>query len=238
MSNYFHLFPRIAYDINRQFGRSNFDIATNILFRIAFINTIKNNTACYYEYVVREGETPEMIADKYYGDPEAHWVILLANDIVDPQHDWVLHYDQFQAYIEDKYGSVATAQITLHHSSQVIKRTDVHGISTNTYLEIDTTSVNANITNSLPTLVYNYVGNLPLDEPTGVVYALPNGENVREQVFYRQQTVYDWELDQNEAKRNIKLIRKDYFSQIMSEFARLLEQNNQSLRFGLRDPNA
>ena len=42
---------------------------------------VKTNSLLFDTYKVREGETPEMIADKLYDDPELHWVILLINDI-------------------------------------------------------------------------------------------------------------------------------------------------------------
>lgn len=237
MSNFFSLFPKIAYDMTRS-GAANFDLVTNIFFRIAFLNTLKHNAFSYYEYIVKEGESPEIIADKYYGDPEAHWIILISNDIVDAQNDWVLHYEQFNKYIIGKYGSLAAAQLQIHHTDMIFRRTDQSGIVTNTSIQIDTTSVNANIANSLPTVPYNTTGNLPLAEPAGIQYLLPNGQVVREASFYRQTTCFDWEFDQNEQKRNIKLIRKDYYTQIMAEFAALVRSANPDLNLGRRDPNA
>jgi hypothetical protein len=237
MSNFFSLFPQIGYDMART-GSANFDLVTNIFFRIAFLNTLKQNSFAYYEYLVKEGETPEIIADKYYGDPEAHWIILISNDIVDPLNDWVLHYEQFNKYLIAKYGSVAASQVQLHHTDMIFRRTDQSGFVTNTSIQIDTTSVNANIANSLPTTPYYYTGNLPLDEPAGIEYELPNGEVVREASFYRQTTCYDVEFEANEQKRKIKLIRKDHYSKIMSEFARLTSTADPGLAFGRRDPNA
>ena len=57
-------------------------------------------------YDVKEGESPESIADKLYGDSELHWVIMLINNITDRYHQWPLSSGQFLDYINDKYDNV------------------------------------------------------------------------------------------------------------------------------------
>ena len=64
---------------------------------------LKSNTLLYDTYDVKEGETPEMIAHKLYGDPELHWIILLLNDITDRYHQWPMSGMQFLDYLNDKY---------------------------------------------------------------------------------------------------------------------------------------
>ena len=41
-----------------------------------------------YDYDVQDGETPEMIAHKYYDDPELHLTIMIANNITDYYSEW------------------------------------------------------------------------------------------------------------------------------------------------------
>ena len=59
----------------------------------------------YDTYDVKQGETPESIADKLYGDPELHWVVLLVNDITDRYHQWPMTYAQFLQFVNDKYSN-------------------------------------------------------------------------------------------------------------------------------------
>ena len=66
---------------------------------------VKSNTLLYDTYNVKEGETPEIIAHKLYGDAELHWVILLVNDITDRYHQWPMSGGQFLDYINDKYSN-------------------------------------------------------------------------------------------------------------------------------------
>ena len=100
---YFDTFPVIPYD---SVGDYNFKEVTNILRRVRLRAKVKTNTLLFDTYDVKEGETPEMIADKLYGDPELHWVVLMVNDITDRFHQWPMNWSQFNQYVTDKYDDV------------------------------------------------------------------------------------------------------------------------------------
>ena len=97
---YFDAFPVIPYDAK---GDLEFKDVTNLLRRVGMRAKLKSNTLLYDTYDVKEGETPEMIAHKLYGDAELHWVILLVNDITDRYHQWPMTGGQFLDYLNDKY---------------------------------------------------------------------------------------------------------------------------------------
>ena len=100
---YFSAFPIIPYD---SIGDYNFKDVTNLLRRVRLRAKVKTNTMLFDTYDVKEGETPEMIADKLYGDPELHWVVLFVNSITDRYHQWPMSSSQFLAFINDKYSNV------------------------------------------------------------------------------------------------------------------------------------
>ena len=100
---YFERFPLIPYD---SVGNGDFKYVTNLLKRIGVRAKVKTNISVFDTYDVKEGETPEMIADKLYDDPELHWVVLLMNDISDRYHQWPLNHNQFIAHINDKYSDI------------------------------------------------------------------------------------------------------------------------------------
>ena len=105
---YFSNFPIIVYDA---VGNNNFKLVTNLLKRVGVRAKVKVNTLFFDTYDVKEGETPEIIADKLYGDPELHWVVLFVNNITDRYHQWPMSSPQFLAFINDKYSNVDAA----HH---------------------------------------------------------------------------------------------------------------------------
>jgi len=97
---YFNSFPVIPYDSK---GDLQFKDVTNLLRRVGLRAKLKSNTALYDTYSVKDGETPEMIAHKLYGDSNLHFIILLVNDITDRYHQWPMNFSQFNEYLQDKY---------------------------------------------------------------------------------------------------------------------------------------
>ena len=106
---YFANFPIIPYD---SVGNGEFKLVTNLLKRVAVRSKVKTNVMIFDTYDVKEGETPETLAHKFYGDSELHWVILLVNDITDRYHQWPMNYIQFLTYVNDKY---TNANATHHY---------------------------------------------------------------------------------------------------------------------------
>jgi len=105
---YFSAFPIIQYD---SVGNENYKGVTDLLKRVAVRAKVKANTLIYNTYDIKEGETPETLAHKFYGDSGLHWVILLVNNITDRYHQWPMNYIQFLTYLNDKYTNVNTT----HH---------------------------------------------------------------------------------------------------------------------------
>ena len=95
-------FPVIPYD---SVGNYKFKDVTNLLRRVALRAKVKTSTLLYDTYDVKNGETPESLADKLYGDSEYHWIIMLINDITDRYHEWPMSEAQFSQYLKDKYSN-------------------------------------------------------------------------------------------------------------------------------------
>lgn len=87
----------------------------NIMLSAKIPDSIINNNALFYPYVVKEGETPSVVAFNYYGEIEVGYIFLIAiaNNIVDFTSQWVKSQPDFDAYIVEKYGSQAIAQSTI-----------------------------------------------------------------------------------------------------------------------------
>ena len=97
---YFDMFPNIYYSAK---GDGKFTIMKDILSRVKLIANVKENILGFDYYNVKDGETPEMIAHKYYGDINLHWTILVANDIVDYYEDWPMSVQRFEEFVKEKY---------------------------------------------------------------------------------------------------------------------------------------
>ena len=99
---YFSKFPKILYDL-KQDGTSK--VVTDIFRRIKVREKIKDNISLLDRYDVGEGETPETVAFKIYGDTNYFWIICLMNNIVNRYYDWPLPEFVFQQYLKDKYSN-------------------------------------------------------------------------------------------------------------------------------------
>ena len=108
---YFSNFPLMAYDIK---GDKIYKLVPDILRRVKLRANIRNGMFMFDNYDVKEGETPETVAFKWFGDTEYHWVVLMTNNITDRYYEWPLTQPQFQAHLEDKYG-VGNIDATHHY---------------------------------------------------------------------------------------------------------------------------
>ena len=122
MSNFFDKFPLVRYTVDKQLF-SEYDTVRNILFRVGIIKEVmEQNIDAYYYYTIRDSDRPETLAERVYGSPEAHWIILYANNIYDPYYDWPMETKAFEKYIIKKYGSLEWAKTNYHHYEKVIRR--------------------------------------------------------------------------------------------------------------------
>ena len=101
--SYFAKLPKIYY--NQYLNGNSLKLVPNILAKAQFIQEIFDNSSFYYEYAVKDGESPEDIAYKLYNDATLHWILLMANNVMDPQYGWTLDNSTFSKYINNKYGS-------------------------------------------------------------------------------------------------------------------------------------
>ena len=108
---YFARFPSMVYDIK---GDGVYKLIPDILRRVKLRANIRNGMFMFDNYDVQEGETPDSVAYRWFGDTELHWVILMTNNITDRYYEWPLTQPQFQAHLEDKYG-VGNIDATHHY---------------------------------------------------------------------------------------------------------------------------
>jgi len=93
-------------------GDSVRKLLPDILRRVKLRTTFKSGGILFDKYDVKEGERPEDVAFKWFGDPELHWIILMTNNVTDRYYDWPMNQVQFAEYLTDKYGTNVDA---IHH---------------------------------------------------------------------------------------------------------------------------
>lgn len=216
MSKYFNYFPKVQYSLEDKIV--NLNVVTNILFRYAFTEELKNNDAAYYTYTIKDGEKPEDIAYRVYGSPERHWMILTFNDIIDPLSDWPMDQRTFKAYLDDKYESEGANNIPQLGGYEWAQA------NTHSYKIIDT--VTDLQTDTITTEVYyvdvNTYANI---SATTVTKTLENGDQITIDTSKQEVSYFDYENEINENKRYIKILKKEAVKSVEQEFKRLAESS-------------
>ncbi len=105
--SYFENFPTIAYPfvIN---GKTELRIVKDIALNVRFKTEILDNISLYDTYDIQDNETIEQIAEKLYGDPNLHWILMLCNQKYDFYNDYPMSDVQLESYVKQKYGEFAS----------------------------------------------------------------------------------------------------------------------------------
>ena len=56
----------------------------------------------YTYHELQEGDRPDVVASKLYGDGDLHWVLFLVNDI-ENYYDWFMSSESFEQHIDSYY---------------------------------------------------------------------------------------------------------------------------------------
>lgn len=241
---FFKKFPKKLY--NFDFAANSTVMVTDVLARVRFRSNIINNVSVYYKYQLEEGDTPEIVSHKVYGDSEYHWVIMLINEIKDPQFDFPLNINALEELIIKKYGytgnthgeKIAQAYSNVHHYIRETTKTllEVDGLTTvnvsNAIVTLDQYSYKTN------TLVYQAPNNdivYPHNASNTIYFKANNsGQNTSDPTNvvstlrmveeYKSISVYDYEVGENEKKRHIKILRSEYIQPLVNEFEKMLSR--------------
>lgn len=298
MAKYFNYFPKTLYTSNN--STTGLDSVTNIIARFAFENKLKENSSAFYKYNIKDSDTPEIIAYKFYGSVERQWVVLLFNDIIDPQFDWPFESNQLITYIDKKYTANGASAVDDTNMPTYLLRASA---GASPYAALLTESINGrllgDINNTglvtaadsrLYTLYnegsgggssFNYIVNVLrptissnttkyaslINSKTGITWAMSNyknyykvitttasdgtitinkiqvdggtwstisnstntyttqaGQTVTVAITKERQTYYDYEVEENEAKREINLIKAEFIPAIEKEFKKIIKQ--------------
>lgn len=106
--SYFKNMSVVSYPMtSTKTGEESFFVARNILTRARILEEVKNASAAYRSYTIRDGERPEHLAKRIYGRADLHWIILLFSEILDPYFQWPMSSEEILAVMEKRYSGKA-----------------------------------------------------------------------------------------------------------------------------------
>lgn len=236
--DYFRKLPKTSRDAlsGNGSGVTNI-IATDILFRYKIRDRILGDASLFYPYRWQEQDRPDTVAERYYGSQNFFWVVFYSNNFFDLNYDFPMDQQRFNAYLVRKYqneivgSSSSTSETPPVYFPSNIFAQGPFGSTTRQALGTTDSSITLSEFKALPIeekniLAYQYTNST-------IKNLLVDGFVVDRATFdasvgstRRVQTLYDYEIEQNEAKRNVQLLDNEYLGQLIREYTKEISDLN------------
>lgn len=240
---YFEKFPKIYYDFPQDATSTNLQILTDITTNVRFRKAVLENITLYDEYDIQEGETPEIIAEKVYGNAELHWVIMLVNQRYNYLEDFPMTSAELYNHCVETYGQdnlevihhyekngiVVNPTAVLKVPADAITELKVHdflidnprGSARIESIDIPSNTVTVMVTYGQfkPGALLNVRGfrnGIYTDVMNLIIPQVNNAFSITDNIDIIDN--YTYETIINERKRRIKLISSSLIDQIIREF--------------------
>lgn len=199
---YFNELPNIStISLLKDKSRSDERILVKNIFRRAKLRTDVDRAITAYDfYVIKEGERPDILANKFYDDPELDWVILIVNNITSIRDEWPLSNNDLNTHMIDKYGSESALAEVHHYETREI-RDQYNRTVLESGLEVD------------QNFVFSYT---PIGGVTQDISAAGPVSN------------YEYERTVNDAKRIIRILKEEYVSALVSDMRSMMKYESSS----------
>ena len=211
MSSYFRNIPNFEY-VNRlpeSHSSSEYIEVKNLFKRGKIREDIFKNVTYFTKYSIQGDDRPDNVAFKIYQDSKLDWVVLLANNIVNIQDEWPLTQQSFENYLLNKYENQQNIHGIHHYESQEIKNSIgstiiKKGIQVPQYFSIKFFDANLG--------TYTEVGGA--------------GDLITTEV-----TNYEYEIDLQDEKRNIYLLKQNYLNIVLTDMDRMMAYKTGSTQY-------
>jgi len=232
MAKYFRYFPKTVYNLE---GSNSLDTVTNLTASFSFDESLTENSIAYYQYTVPDGETPEIVANKFYGGPEKHWIILKMNNIFDVKTDWPVEQRVLDEVVRSKYADSWITEtfemadeegnlFVTENGESLIYETGKERdglqwaiINNHSFYKIET--------RLFPVTEEKTVDKIQITEEDynnlveeSANYTLSDGNTLTISITKTRMSFYDYEVEQNDAKRDIKILKSEYVAVVDQEF--------------------
>ena len=211
MSAYFRNVPNFEY-VNRlpeSHSSSEYIEVKNLFKRGKIRDDIYQNVTYFTKYSIQGDDRPDNVAFDVYQDSNLDWVILLANNMVNVQTEWPLTQNSFENYLLNKYGTNENIYGIHHYETQKIKNS-LGAIVLPEGLHVDKNFSMKFLDANLGT--YTEVGG--------------SGDLITTEV-----TNYDYEVDLQDKKRQIYILKQGYLNLIITDMERIMPYKTGSTQY-------
>ena len=115
----FKALPNLYYNVQSSPVDVKLLSVKNIFRRAEILKEFKTSVTIFDEFLVNNGEKPEVIANRIYKNPFYAWTLFIANDIINYYEQWPRSSRQLAEYVESKYDN---PQATKHYITTEVKQ--------------------------------------------------------------------------------------------------------------------
>ena len=188
---YFSELPNLQYQspFSDRLSDSSYVFAKNIFRRMKVRDDLQNVFTVFNKYQIADGTRPDTVAEELYGESEYDYVVLLTANITNVRDQWPITNKELYDYVVQKYGLENVNNIH-HYITKEIKDSDGKLILPAGKV------VGSNFTVS-------YFDSTPITtSATETVTGITN---------------YEYEIDENENKRTIYILKPTYLGQFLDD---------------------
>jgi hypothetical protein len=200
MANFLRQLPDLDYPSLLKDRQSSGDTVRvkNIFRRVKVREDYFSNFVEFVRYSITGDERPDNVAEKIYGNPDLDWIVLISNNIIDIKNEWPMSEYDLNIYLNEKYTPQQLAEIKYYRTIEWRDR--------NNQLIVPAGQI--------------------VDENFEVEYL--KGNQITSVSPIRSVSVFEWELEQNDAKRNINLIDPQYVGTVIEEYEQIMKYGKSS----------
>jgi len=211
MASYFRNVPNWEY-VNRlpdSHNSSEYIEVKNLFKRGKIKDDIFNNVTYFTKYSIKGDDRPDNVAYDIYQDSTLDWIILLSNNIVNIQNEWPLTQESFERYLLNKYGNYQNINAPHHYETKEVKN------SIGSTVLPEGLQVEKNFTFEF------------LDVNLGTQTELGGSANP----ITTEVTNYDYEIDLQNEKRQIYVLKQNYLSIVLNDMDRIMAYKTGSTQY-------
>ena len=220
---YFKELPNILYQSPLLHKNSSTDFISikNLFRRAKLYDYLGNNVSIFNKFVIGDGDRPDTIAESLYNDSSLDYVVVLVAGITNINHEWPLQDFQVYDYALQKYGTESKMFEDHHYETFEIK--DDKGrqiLPPNLIVDKDFKMDGSALRfNSTYTLI-SEAGNTQLDDKNEYTVSTDN--------IARAVSNFEYEISENEKKREINVLRSGYLSIFVNDLRDVVKYDKSS----------
>jgi len=194
-NSYFRHLPDLDYPslANDRNSVYDYQIVKNIFKRAVLRNDIFDEVTAFTKYSVQGDERPDQVANRFYKDSGLDWVVLTTNNIIHVRDEWPMGNQDFLTYLNDKYTAQELSNVH-HYETEIIR--DSKG---------------------------RLIQPEGLTVPAGHSVSFLDNGVLRTESKVKLFTFLQNEIDLNDAKREINILKERYLALFLEDFGNVME---------------